>query len=417
MATKSYQFGSAEPQKRYYRPDHPQYTITTKARSLTRHICSAYYNNSFPRFLKIEKVEGGSFNDIIAVKIRLQVGREGPLVDKQFIIRYSRDGNDGMGQQTATLNFVRSYSPSLTKLIPEVIHYDDSGETVFERPFMFMQAMPGERLLEKWQYLNFEQRKGVARDLAKVMSALDKVHSPVVGQIDQLESGERSTVGLFYPGYKVFPVPVCDEIDSMVAYARTTPQAVRVGNGTVLDYISWRLRYITNNAKDSDVRIIYKELLELAWKLHEKKGLFAEKYFTLMHADLMPRNILVQTLPNGEAEVSAVLDWDDTLFAPRILSAHPPVHLWREDEDSEDESVWVEETSLAPESDGTEEYEVRKAFEDQLLKEGFHDFNYLAYDEYCKLARKVAHYALYCFDPQKTLADVKLVVSEGRRLF
>src|SRR5947207_12624811 len=67
----------------------------------------------------------------------------------------------------------------------------------------------------------------------------------------------------------------------------------------------------------------------------------------LYHCDLEPRNILVvpvyddiKTRTEQRWRISSVLDWDDALSVPAVLTRMPPVWLWDfSEDDSDDEAI------------------------------------------------------------------------------
>lgn len=49
--------------------------------------------------------------------------------------------------------------------------------------------------------------------------------------------------------------------------------------------------------------------------------------YYLNRGDLFPRNIMIQVLGENVAFVTDILDWDDSCFAPAVVSFSPPAWL------------------------------------------------------------------------------------------
>ncbi|KAF7881466.1 hypothetical protein EAF00_011835 [Botryotinia globosa] len=77
------------------------------------------------------------------------------------------------------------------------------------------------------------------------------------------------------------------------------------------------------------------------WKLMKLKEIFEQTRKwrlstvvngepTLYHRDLYPRNVIFDCAgTDGEMKLTAVIDWDETVVLPRIMTRKPPSWLWR----------------------------------------------------------------------------------------
>lgn len=103
----------------------------------------------------------------------------------------------------------------------------------------------------------------------------------------------------------------------------------------------------------------------------------------LFHCDLEPRNILVkassndvETSNNQNWRITSILDWDDALSLPPILTRKPPVWLWDfSDDDPDSESIpddYDGDIDLLP-ADWYAESSGRLSEEDLLIKLHFEE--------------------------------------------
>jgi hypothetical protein len=59
--------------------------------------------------------------------------------------------------------------------------------------------------------------------------------------------------------------------------------------------------------------------------------------FYLHHPDFYARNLLFTTPHPSTVRFSGIIDWDNTLFAPKFLSTRAPFFLWTNDDADEEE--------------------------------------------------------------------------------
>jgi aminoglycoside phosphotransferase (APT) family kinase protein len=62
-------------------------------------------------------------------------------------------------------------------------------------------------------------------------------------------------------------------------------------------------------------------------KFHSMGLLPDRDLFYLHHADLQPRNLLFTTPTPTTVRLTGILDWDNTLFAPKFMSTRTPFFL------------------------------------------------------------------------------------------
>ncbi|KAF1842801.1 uncharacterized protein K460DRAFT_289421 [Cucurbitaria berberidis CBS 394.84] len=91
------------------------------------------------------------------------------------------------------------------------------------------------------------------------------------------------------------------------------------------------------------------------------KGIFKDVTYSLAHMDFEPRNILIDITSPGTAHLSAILDWDEAVFAPSFVNCRPPSWLWDFEGDEDlDEAL----ANVAPTDSDLQA--VKTAFEDAV---------------------------------------------------
>lgn len=114
-------------------------------------------------------------------------------------------------------------------------------------------------------------------------------------------------------------------------------------------------------------------------------GIFKDMRLTLCHTDLEVRNIMADA-SNIANSITAILDWNEAIFAPAILACRPPMWLWAWKEgDDEDER----EANDTP--DTIENQELKTIFE----RAAGPVYNRFAYGTANRLARLLVRIALF----------------------
>lgn len=108
----------------------------------------------------------------------------------------------------------------------------------------------------------------------------------------------------------------------------------------------------------------------------------------LCHVDLHSGNIMAKVQSDGSIKITAILDWDEAVIAPRFVNCQPPWWLWAEegDERIDEEGLlpWPYELEAASDFPATaEKQELKRLFEECAGPEYWH----LAYDEQSRLSR------------------------------
>lgn len=221
--------------------------------------------------------------------------------------------------------------------------------------------------------------------MGRVIRILLSVESPQAGIIEAAASGTVTSAKL----PKSSRGEVLGELDPEEV---ATAQVSR-GQSTTLEvsesyFGRWRKFALLENLGEPDVETeLYGDLLNVAREMADL-GLFKPDQNCLCHLDLHPRNIMIKLGPDSSLEVTAILDWDEAVIAPKLVNCQPPGWLWGYDKDTH-----VDENDLLPwpyELEGAnnvpstlEQRELKHVFEEHAGPE----YPRLAYDESSRFMR------------------------------
>ena len=124
--------------------------------------------------------------------------------------------------------------------------------------------------------------------------------------------------------------------------------------------------------------------------------------------------MLLHVVSSTTASLSAILDWDETVFAPAFTNCRPPFWLWdREvDEDEEDDEDMNEADAHVTPNDA-DRAAVKKAFEEGAGEE----YCKWAYMKEYRLARGIAKLAITGFFSNMDYDVAEKIVKEWNEMF
>ena len=330
-----------------------------------------------PKRPVIERLKGGDYNRITSISLPSSYG----VATSQLILRNSRweDGEGRPDRAVAILDFVRQRT---TIPIPEVIAKDFSNDNALGMPYVVQRRVPGSDINSLWGKLSHQQRCAIACELGRVIRSLLSLESPVPGLI---EAASADTLFADSPEIVPFVLRDCsgDLVgDSTISGDMTTPQTTEEFFKTVFG--KW---YAYTLADDDRQTEIFKELLETVRDMGDM-GVFPKDMQCLCHVDLHSRNIMAEIQQDDTIRITAVLDWDEAVFAPKFVNCQPPWWLWEEKgDDRVDEKgwpTWPYELPAAKNFPATpENQEIKRLFEEHAGPE----YRHLATDTYCRLGR------------------------------
>jgi aminoglycoside phosphotransferase (APT) family kinase protein len=337
-------------------------------------LCKKTWPHLSTKAFKVTCMEGGSYNRVIGVSVDVSkkqlpwykrhakqllqqlcfIGRRKDKTKskvREYVIRMSRYEHAWFEQEVAILLFLATTNVPA----PKIKSLSLSGANPLNSRFTIQPRIPGKSVEEIYLDLNTSQRISFARDLGLALREMSKIRAPCPGTLDpeSILSGDQhmKILRLQCPPRNARRPP------STEAPQPSTPMSV-------YDFITSQLA----RHREYDVSL-HRESLN-PWKpfraiideLHAQ-GLFDDDEYYLTHMDFEPRNILLQVTSPTTASLSAILDWDEALFAPAFLNCRPPSWLWDfEGEDDEE----LDERVAAKTPEDADLAAVKAAFEDAV---------------------------------------------------
>ena len=330
-----------------------------------------------PKGPVIERLKGGDYNRITSISLPASY----EVATSKLILRNSRweEGEGRPDRAVAILDFVRQRT---TIPVPEVIAKDFSNDNALGMPYVVQRRVPGSDINSLWGELSHQQRCGIACELGSIIRSLLSLESPVPGLI---EAASADTLFANSPDIVPFVLRDCsgDLVgDSTTSGNMTTPQTT--GEFFKIVFGKW---YAYTLADDDRQTELFKELLETVRDMDDT-GVFPKDMQCLCHVDLHSRNVMAEVQQDDTIRITAVLDWDEAVFAPKFVNCQPPWWLWEEKgDDRVDEEGWLTwpyELPAAKDFPATRgNQEIKRLFEEHAGPE----YRHLATDTYCRLGR------------------------------
>jgi len=335
----------------------------------------------------LERLRGGDYNRILGVTLPPSYGVESCIL----ILRVPREEGTRPDRAVALLNYVRK---NTSIPVPAVIAKDFSSENPLEKPYVFLSRIPGSDLDRMWEELNHLQRCTVAHDLGGVIRTLLALETPFTGFLEAMpgitDTSESSSIVPFE--LKRWGQEVAEEIVPQTSVGIRAPRARQ----TTLDFFQtqlgrWRAAAVAELHECStgyDVRL-YDGMLKVTIEM-AGLGLFKSEPHCLCHVDIHMGNVMAQIQSDNTLKVTAILDWDEAVFAPKFAACEPLGWLWgyiaSDHLDEDDHLTWPYELEGANNVPSTpEQQELKRIFEEQAGPE----YPHLAYDEVSRLCRGI----------------------------
>lgn len=348
----------------------------------------------------IEEIGSGSFNRVIGITIRpsqlfrdLDVAPRKKLselssathtvqspVPQEYVVRIPLNGRSecaGLGNDMKLdISILQVVGSHLDISIPKAIKYDLSNSNALKKPYVLQNRLQGQPLNVLMRKLNPQQMVSVVQRITKIIEKIAAITTPAAGMIstEVLVGSSTSNIEL-----KQFPVPTPPTAALYPGLAK--PCSLLSPVQTPLDFIveqcqRWRVYEMT--VKPNVINLLWDKILAVAHSLN--RGGWLGDRFHLVHDDLFPRNILAEVKDSNSVEITGIVDWDISFFAPNCVAFRPPYWAWMGDgaEERDEDNARVE-----PEDDY-----------DMLLWDAFVDtasseFVRFAFTEESVLARKL----------------------------
>lgn len=330
-----------------------------------------------PKGPVIERLRGGDYNRITSISLPSSYG----VATSKLILRNSRweDSEGRPDRDVAILDFVRQRT---TIPVPEIIAKNFSNDNALGMPYVVQRRVPGSDIDSMWGRLSHQQRCVIAREMGRVIKSLLSLESPMPGLIEA-----ASADALFADSADIVPFELRDNggnlIDDRTASGDiATPQTP----GEFFKTVFGKWHAYTLDADDPETEL-FKELLDTVRDM-DYMGVFSSDMHCLCHVDLHSRNVMAEVQQDDTIRLTAVLDWDEAVFAPKFVNCQPPWWLWKEDGDARlDENgceTWPYELPAAEGFPATpENQELKRLFEEHAGPE----YRHLATNTHCRLGR------------------------------
>ena len=325
----------------------------------------------------IERMEGGDYNRITGIVLLASEGKN----SRQLILRVPREKELARPERdVAILEYIRQRS---SIPVATVAAYDYTSNNPLESPYVLQNRIEGQDLEKLWPTLTHAQRCTIASEVGGVIHKLFSLQTNTPGLLGSIASD----------GTPPCPLPFELKDSSGESFkepqAYTLPERQTTHEFFTAQFLRWRAVDLARSGGDitRDVEL-WDGLLKTVQEMQALNLFPHDLGNCLCHMDLHPRNIMVLTGPGDSIIVTAILDWDESVFAPTFVNCLPPLWLWRDDaEDRVDEDgmdPWPYELPGADEDPGDPgKVELKKLFEEHAGPE----YHSLAYEERYRLGR------------------------------
>ena len=359
----------------------------------------------------IERLQGGDYNRIIGIT----PPASGDQLSHRLVLRVPRELDfRPPDHDVEMLKYVRDHS---SIPVATIAGYDFTRNNPLGSPYVIQHRIPGQNLEKLWSQLTHPQRRIIAKDLGRVVQDLMALEAPANGVLEaSADNAELYTI-------KPFPLKdSCGEIVEEPEPSMPSDPTSAQGRQTIIDFFNtqfhrWRAVDLDSNCGAPDhVVDKWDKMLTIIQEM-ESLQLFKPDLNCLCHTDLYPRNIMVGVQADSAPKITAILDWDEAVFAPKFIACKPPVWLWdpnSEDRlDEEGSDPWPCELPGADDQPASEENaELKRLFEIHAGPE----YRELAYAPQYRLCRGLFRMAMVGLTSSENFRAADRVASEWEAL-
>lgn len=362
---------------------------------------------SLLRGFDIERMSGGTYNRIVGITILGSEGEE----PTRLVLRIPRMAwNSRPDREVAMLNYIRQHT---SIPVPEIKAFDFTNDNPVESPFVVQHRVPGIDLATAIANgLSHKQWCTLAREVGRIIVELQKVTSHTPGLVEAATQENRIQT------FKVIPFDIRNPHDMEYQARQANSTTLEDDNAKVLQWCEddtlnffatqfgrWRAEELRRNPTS----ILWKDqmqcLTEVAFAMN-RLSIFRNNESCLAHLDLAPRNIMVQVDTEESIQITAVLDWDSAVFAPKFVSCRPPWWLWQDEK--YDVDPMVDDTNADDEADDPELLELKNLFEDTVGDSWYR----CAYQTPFRLARRLFNIAIHGNNSNEMSIEIDDVLAE-----
>ncbi|XXG98403.1 hypothetical protein Hte_004726 [Hypoxylon texense] len=336
-------------------------------------LCRELWPSAKHDTLSVKYLSHGSYNTVFSISIVL-AGDE----PAEYVLRIPDDDQFPITRTAAILEYL---TQSTDLKVPRVITWDVTTDNPLENGYVILARIPGKCLQEVWEDLTHGQKLALARELAQQLLQIESVTNPIAGTIKVHEKGFRhgddvsdrifiEALGAETEEMPGNPINWSNSDNGLLPLDRLRHDPPNLSvNDIMLALFKRRIYQANNHESPHDGYLSVFEFCQDTVEDLVKLRVFEAESDTicLHHADLFPRNIMVDFSP--DITITGILDWDLTLFVPRFAGRISPRWLWRSVPQNDSEYYKFDKEPLEPEGsepDSPENAEIKRAFEDAV---------------------------------------------------
>lgn len=341
-------------------------------------------------------MRGGSFNRVIGIFFSNSRSHRDSYVLR--IPRHPRGVEaDDFKNQVAIAYFLGSKLP-----VPTIHAYDTTTSNAVSRQYVLQKRVSGSCLENVYESMSAQERLHIASRVADMIIRMEQIAFPTAGRLtstsnlpdrcsDLKDLNISLGIGPFQIHYRPGPSftrgqsvkeILCGLIDSQIAHFDPQDRMLE----------KWET--------------LHEVVLEM-----DRVGYLEGSDTVLWHWDFAARNILVDHAQDGSWEISGVLDWDDVLSVPRVMSRKPPAWLWHL---GGEPSGWTGDLDFLEQKQPlTDEESTIKDHFNRTMEAWSPGYYEEAY-QHGRWVRRIARFALYGFEDSQDWKRYEIFIQEWR---
>ncbi|TPX15947.1 uncharacterized protein E0L32_000281 [Thyridium curvatum] len=343
--------------------------------------------------IRVERMQGGGFNRVIGVTIETESEE-----DFNVILRIPRMDEDLLEHDVGILEFVadRTSIP-----VPRVLSFDKGYDNPIACPYAVHARIPGETLTKTYPHLTHQQRCSVAEQLGQAYREMLELRSAVPGRLNSGLGPELFVSSLqnmsWDSDYPIFHTP----------YHHGQPPAWSIKDMLTARFDFLKSRFLEKLPLNFYTQDTLDRFIRMTAEL-DKMGCFRDHFYSIVHTDLQPRNVMATPDTEGEGVKITILDWDGAVFAPMFSTCSPPQWIWDWKDDEEDDEYYANDVPKTQEN-----RELKQIFEDAAGP----DFKRWAYGDANRLARRLTRFAYEGLVTNEHYREAEAMLTEWAALY
>lgn len=345
---------------------------------------------------EVQRMRGGSFNRVIGIFFSSSKRHPG-----SYVLRIPRDPlgveADEFENQVAIAHFLEIKLP-----VPTIHAYDTTTSNAISRQYVLQNRVSGSCLENVYESLSAEERLHIASRVAAMIIRMEHISFPTAGRLmstsklpDRCRNLKDLSISL---GIGPF------QIDGKPGPGFTHGQSVK---DILCGLINSQIAYCDRHDKRLEKwETLHEVILEM-----DRVGYLKGSDAVLWHWDFAARNILVDHAKDGPWEISGILDWNDVLSVPRVMSRKLPAWLWHL---GGEPAGWTGDSDFLQQQRPLtqEEWTIKDHFDRTIeaLSPGYYEEAY----QHGRWVRRIARFALHGFIYSQDWKRYEIFMQEWR---